>query len=59
MNGPPSDSLIMQVLSEFGYTGSEEEVVSELRALLGPPRLKPQAAHISDALQRPRPTSSP
>ena len=59
MNGPPSDSLIMQVLSEFGYTGSEEEVVSELRALLGPPRPKSQAADISDPPQRPRPTSSP
>ena len=57
MNGPPGASLIMRVLSEFGYTGSEEEVVVELRALLGQAPPKSQAADISDPPQRP--TSSP
>jgi hypothetical protein len=46
MNKPPGESLIMQVLSEFGYTGSQEEVAIELRALLAPRHAKPRTANI-------------
>jgi hypothetical protein len=57
MNEPAGESLIMRVLSEHGYAGTEQEVVVELRALLGPAQAKPRHADISGP--PPRPTSPP
>jgi len=57
MNKPPAESLIMQVLSEHGYTGTEEEVAVELRALLAPRRAESRTADIGDPI--PGPTNPP
>jgi hypothetical protein len=57
MSEPPAASLIMRVLTEHGYTGTEEEVAVELRALLAPRRAESRTADIGDPI--PGPTNPP
>lgn len=58
MSEPPAESLIMTVLTEHGYAGTEEEVALELRALLAPRRVKSRTAAIGDP-PRGHPNSPP
>lgn len=57
MSEPLAASLIMRVLTEHGYTGTEEEVAVELRALLAARRAESRTAGIGDPI--PDPTNPP